>query len=297
MQNFEWVARDLFPFQSRFVEIDGQQMHYVDEGEGPVIVFSHGTPEWSFGWRDLIKPLRAHFRCIAPDLLGMGLSDKPQGADYTVEAHAARFAQFINNLDLQAPFNIVGNDFGLAIALSYAIHQPDKVAQVSIFNGWMWRLDTDPHYALGIKLYSGALGRFLYKKLNFPVNFIMPMAFGNRKKYLTKEIHRHYKMALPNAESRVAAYTFVHELANAGAWWQSLWDKKQVLASKPLLIFWGMKDIFVPKYELNKWIEAFPDAQVIRCEEAGHFVQEEAAELMVSSLMAFFQEKKVLIDV
>jgi pimeloyl-ACP methyl ester carboxylesterase len=47
------------------------------EGTGPVILFSHGTPEWSFGWRDLIKGLRGHFRCVAPDLLGMGLSEKP----------------------------------------------------------------------------------------------------------------------------------------------------------------------------------------------------------------------------
>jgi pimeloyl-ACP methyl ester carboxylesterase len=293
MQNFEWVNRELFPFQSRFMEIEGHQLHYVDEGVGPVIIFSHGTPEWSFGWRDLIKPLSAHFRCIAPDLLGMGLSDKPQDADYRVEAHATRFARFIKKLDLQVPFNIIGNDFGLAIAMSYAINHPDQVAQISLFNGWMWRLDTDPHYGAAVKLYQGAFGRFLYKKLNFPVNFIMPMAFGNRKKYLTKEIHRHYKMALPNAASRAAAYEFVQELSKAGPWWQSLWEKRDLLQTKPLLIFWGMKDIFVPKYELDKWIDAFPNARVIRCEEAGHFVQEEATELMISSLLDFFQKGKV----
>ena len=89
-----WVNRNLFPFASKFIDIDGHQMHYIDEGAGPVILFSHGTPEWSFGWRDLVQELRGQFRCIAPDLLGFGLSDKPVEADYSVRAHADCLEQF-----------------------------------------------------------------------------------------------------------------------------------------------------------------------------------------------------------
>ncbi|MFN0035507.1 MAG: alpha/beta fold hydrolase, partial [Saprospiraceae bacterium] len=144
MPTSDWVNRDLFPFQSRFVEIDGHQMHYIDEGAGPVILFSHGTPEWSFGWRDLVRGLRGRFRCVAPDLLGMGLSDKPADADYSCAAHAARLEKLVEKLGL-TEVNIVANDFGLAIGLSYAIHHPENVRRISIFNGWMWRLDTDPH--------------------------------------------------------------------------------------------------------------------------------------------------------
>ena len=133
MLTSDWVNHELFPFQSRFIEIDGHQMHYIDEGSGSVILFSHGTPEWSFGWRDLVRGLRGQFRCVVPDLLGMGLSDKPAEADYSCAAHSARLAKFIEKLDLKN-ICIVANDFGLSIVLSQAIFNPDNVHKISIFN-------------------------------------------------------------------------------------------------------------------------------------------------------------------
>jgi haloalkane dehalogenase len=283
----DWVNRDLFPFQSRFIEIDGHQMHYIDEGSGPVILFSHGTPEWSFGWRDLVRGLRGKFRCVAPDLLGMGLSDKPAEADYSCAAHSERMAKIIEKLELR-DICIVANDFGLSIGLSQAIEAPENVRKISIFNGWMWRLDTDPHYNRPAKMMDSWLGRVLYKQFNFPVNVVMPAAFGNKKKYLPKEIHRHYKMAWPDAASRVATYAFAKELLQANDWWDRLWQQRNLLKDKLGLIFWGMKDTFVPPYELDKWIAAFPDARVIRCAEAGHFVQEEACALMEEELGKYF---------
>ena len=87
-----WINAGLYPFQSRYLELEGHKMHYIDEGAGPVILFSHGTPEWSFGWRDVVRGLRDRFRCIAPDLLGFGLSDKPTDVDYSVAAHARRMS-------------------------------------------------------------------------------------------------------------------------------------------------------------------------------------------------------------
>ncbi len=282
-----WVNRDLFPFQSRFVEIDGHQMHYVDEGSGTILLFSHGTPEWSFGWRDLLCGLQGQYRCIAPDLLGMGLSDKPADADYSCEAHAARMEQFIQKLDLKN-INIIANDFGLAIGLSQAIKHPENVRKICIFNGWMWRLDTDPHYNKPARMLDSWLGKLLYKQLNFPVRVIMPSAFGNPKKYLPPEVYRHYKMALPDAASRVATYAFAQELLHANDWWDGLWQQRHLLDQKLGLIFWGMKDTFVPAYELDKWVAAFPNARVIKCPDAGHFVQEEAGALMVQELAQYF---------
>lgn len=283
-----WVNRDLFPFESRYIDIDGRRMHYVDEGAGTPIVFSHGTPEWSFGWRDLIKSLRGQFRCIAPDLLGFGLSDKPSDADYSVQAHARRFEQFIEKLGLQ-DLCLAGNDFGLSIALAYAVRHPENVQRFSLFNGWMWPLDTDPHYARPARWMRSWLGRQLYLRFNFPVRVIMPAAYGDKRR-LTPEVHRHYKMALPSPEARRAAYAFSAELLDAGPFWADLWSQVDCLAAKPGLIFWGMKDSFVPPYELEKWQNALPQARVIRLEQAGHFVQEEEPERMAAELAAFFAQ-------
>lgn len=278
-----WINPEHFPFSSRFIEIEGHQLHYIDEGEGPVILLSHGTPEWSFGWREIVLGLRGHFRCIAPDLLGFGLSDKPVGADYSVAAHARRMELFIEKLGLQDLY-VLGNDFGLSIAFEYVLRHPENVQRIGLFNGWMWPLNDDPHYARPARWMRSWLGRLLYLRFNFPVNVIMPAAFGN-KKNLSPEIHRHYKNALPSPADREAAYAFTAELLQAGPFWAKQWSQVETLANMPCLIFWGMKDTFIPKYELEKWEKALPQARVIRFEAAGHFVQEEAAAEMVNAIL------------
>ena len=79
-----WLDRSEYPFEPRYVDLPLGKMHYVDEGPGDPILFVHGTPTWSFDYRHLIKALSPHARCIAPDLLGFGLSDRP--ADFRLHA-------------------------------------------------------------------------------------------------------------------------------------------------------------------------------------------------------------------
>jgi haloalkane dehalogenase len=268
----EWLDKTLFPFESKWIDIDGETLHYVDEGQGEIILFAHGTPEWSFGYRGLIKGLKSKFRCIAVDMLGFGLSDKNQNSDYSCQAHAARLEKIIENLELKN-ITIVANDFGGGISMSYAINHSENVKAIILFNTWMWSLKDDKHYSGPAKIVNSWLGRMMYLSLNAPVNMIMPSAFGN-KKLLTSEIHSHYKNALRKGE-RSGAYTFAKELMAASDWWQSLWEKADKLKDKKILFFWGMKDKFIPAKELTKWQEKFPQAQTIAFEDAGHFVQEE----------------------
>lgn len=281
-----WIDPELYPFRPHFLDIGGHRMHYVDEGSGPVILFAHGTPEWSFGWRDLIRSLRDRYRCIAPDLLGFGLSDKPADADYSVQAHALRLQALVRQLDLQ-DIHLVANDFGVSIALYSALQEPERFARICLFNGWMRPLDRDPRYAWPARVMRSPLGRWLYLHRNFPVTFIMPAAFGDRKK-LTPDVHRHYLQALDTAEKRIAAYTFSRELLGATDFWTAEWQQLPVLRDKPFLFFWGMKDAFIPASELAHWLRALPHAHVIRVPEAGHFVQEEVPELMIRELRQFF---------
>ncbi len=284
-----WLDKNLFPFESKWIDIDGNQLHYIAGGnvEGETILFVHGTPEWSFGWRDLIKGLRIHFRCIALDMLGFGLSDKPYDGDYTCQAHSKRLEKFIQHLDLKN-FNLIANDFGGGISLPYVIQHSENVQKIMLFNTWMWSLKNDKHYSRPAKVMNTLLGKIMYLNFNFPVNVVMPAAFGDKKK-LTKEIHAHYKNALPNAATRVGAYAFAKELMNAAHWWQSNWAQLDKISDKPFLIFWGMKDSFVPSKELEKWKSKLPTAKVVVYEDAGHFVQEEKAEDMVREIRDFLK--------
>lgn len=277
-----WVDKTLFPFTSRWIKIDENEIHYVDEGAGDVILFVHGTPEWSFGYRDLIKDLKNNFRCIALDMLGFGLSDKPPGEDYTCQGHALRLAKFIRQLDLKN-IHFVLNDFGGGIGLHYAIHHPENVNNIVLFNTWMWSLKDDPHYSKPAKVMKSWFGKLMYQRLNFPVNTMMPVAFGNRK-ILTPEIHNHYKNALPDPASRMGTYTFAREIMDAADWWENLWSKTDSIKQKRFLIFWGMKDKLVPVYELEKWKSKLPEARVITFDDAGHFVQEEKAKEMTREI-------------
>jgi haloalkane dehalogenase len=277
-----WLNKKNFPFKSRWINIDGNQLHYVDEGSGEVILFVHGTPEWSFGFRDLIKELSKNYRCIAVDHLGFGLSNKPEKGNYTCKAHAQRLEKFIQQLGLEN-INLVANDFGGGFALNYSIHHPENVNHIFLFNTWMWSLKNDKHYSDPAKVMTSWLGRFLYLRLNFPVKVIMPAAYGVKKK-LTKEVHTHYKKPLSSPAERIAAYALANELMNASNWWQSLWNQMNLIQNKSFTIFWGLKDKFIPAYELEKWKGRLPQAKIIAFEDAGHFVQEEKPEEMITEI-------------
>jgi pimeloyl-ACP methyl ester carboxylesterase len=279
-----WLDKNLFPFESKWIDIDNELIHYIDEGSGPLLLMVHGTPEWSFGYRDLIKELRTSFRCIAIDLLGFGLSDKNPHSDYSCKAHSDRLEQFIEKLQLR-DITIIANDFGGGISLPYAIDHPKNIRSLILFNTWMWSLKNDKHYSGPAKVMNSWFGLVMYLIFNFPVNVIMPSAFGN-KKLLTREIHRHYKNALPEG-NRTAAYTFAKELMNASDWWESYWQRINTLKDKPFLFFWGMKDKFVPGKELEKWKSKLPEAKVVKYEDAGHFVQEEKAGEMAGEIREF----------
>jgi pimeloyl-ACP methyl ester carboxylesterase len=86
VRNATWFDRDAYPFESRYLELPSGRMHYLDEGRGRALVFVHGSPSWSWDFRKLIRGLRGRFRCIAPDHVGFGLSDR-DGADLSDGAH------------------------------------------------------------------------------------------------------------------------------------------------------------------------------------------------------------------
>ena len=280
----DWINRNLYPFKSRFITIENNQLHYIDEGTGSTLLFVHGTPEWSFGFRDVIKQLRTRFRCIAIDLLGFGLSDKPVAADYTCAGHAQRLTKFIEHLGLKN-FNVVANDFGGSISLSYVLDHPNNVNKIVLFNTWMRSLKDDKHYAGPAKIVKTWLGKFLYLNMNAPVNTIMPAAYGDKRR-LSREVHRHYKEALPR-KKRTAAYAFALELSNANEWWQSLWERLHTISSNRFLFFWGMKDKFIPPSELEHWKSKLPGSRYILFDDAGHFVQEEKPEEMSKAIEEF----------
>jgi pimeloyl-ACP methyl ester carboxylesterase len=280
-----WLDRTEYPFANRsYAHADGH-MHYVDEGQGPALLFVHGTPDWSFGFRHLIKAFSPTHRCVSIDHLGFGLSDKPRNADYSVAAHARRLQAFIDHLGLK-DITLVVTDFGGGIGLEHAVNFPENVKGIVLYNTWMWPLGDDPRFAKPASMMRGWIGRLLYLRFGFSVHMMMPRGYGDKKK-LTPALHAQYKQVFPDAASREALYALVKELMDAGPFWARQWTEVDRLRNIPTLLCWGMKDPFFPPDLLERWKGALPQATVRTFMESGHFVHEEASDGLMQAMLEF----------
>jgi haloalkane dehalogenase len=280
------VDRRAYPFVDKWMPLRAGRMHYVDEGAGEPILFSHGTPTWSFEWRHLIRALSPEYRTIAPDHLGFGLSERPHNAPYTPEWHSANFAEFVEALDV-GPLTLVVHDFGGPIALPLALRRPDLVKRLVVANSWMWSFAGDRDMEAKARVAGGPVGRALYRWANVSLKVIMPSAYGDRTK-LTPEIHRQYLDRFPDRWSRGAVlWPLAHALRGSSAFYDSLWFERARLSGMPSLIVWGMSDSAFKPHQLAKWREALPQAQVIELPNAGHWPHEEEPVAFESALRAF----------
>lgn len=284
-----WIDKEKYPFLSRYVTIQGHSMHYVDEGKGDVLLMVHGTPVWSFLYRHCIQQLSARYRCVALDHLGFGLSDKPDDADYTPQAHAERLGAFIKALDLRN-ITIITQDYGGPVALDYAVNHAENVCRIVIANSWMWSL---PQMEQGGRLFNNVLGKWLYLRYGFSPKVMIPQAFGEKRKLLP-EIHAHYLKPLDTPMNRIATFALVQALADNKKWYDMLGEKSKSIADKPVLMLWGMRDRFVPAAQLLPlWKKLWTNARYVEIDHAGHFVEEEDPERVTSEIEHFLYETKV----
>lgn len=272
----DWLDVDEYPFDPHYFKTDHGAMHYVDEGKGAPVIFVHGNPSWSFQFRHQIRRLSASNRCIAPDHIGFGLSDKPFDWDYLPQGHAEHLEKFLDSLDLSG-ITLVVEDWGGPIGLSYALRHPERVRNLVISNTWLWSVRRQLYYQMFSGLIGGPLGRYLIRKRNFFAKSIMVRTFGVKSR-LTPKIHEQYLRPLGSPEDRKGCWVFPKQIVGASKWLSSLWDRREALAGKRILFAWGMRDIAFREKELNHWRRAFPNSQEVRYEDAGHFVSEEKPE-------------------
>ena len=279
-----WVDRSAYPFQSRYLSLSAGEMHYVDEGAGDPVLLVHGTPTWSFEYRHLIAALSKHHRCIAPDRLGLGLSERPAGFAYTPEAHAAVLGEFVERLGLDR-FTLVVHDFGGPIGLPLALAANSPVQKLVILNSLAWPLNDDK-LARGARIAGGPVGRWLYKYANASQTLIMPSAYGDKAK-LTKVIHQQYLSVFRDREARVQV---LHALAKAllasREHYQGLLDALPSLRI-PALLLWGMKDSAFRPDQLARWQSLLPHAATVALAGSGHWPHEEDPARVVEEIERF----------
>lgn len=267
-----WVNHNLYPFQSKYVQLQFGNMHYIDEGNGEILLFVHGTPTWSFLYRDFIKEFSKGNRCIAIDHLGFGLSECPSSFSGTPQDHAKNLNEFIVKLDLQN-ITLVVHDFGGPIGLAAGIQNSSRIKRVVLFNSWLWETKSNKDSLKIDKLINSWLGKVLYLNFNFSPKVLLKKGFADKSK-LTKDVHQQYLKPFPTKVSRISLLNLAKALVDSSDWYQNQWEKLDALADKEWLILWGTKDQFITTEYLNKWKARLPKAKVIEL-NCGHFVQEE----------------------
>ena len=280
-----WLDRGAYPFPVRSVRLPhGSAMRYVDEGQGEPVLFVHGTPSWSFEWRHVIRALSATHRCIAPDLLGFGLSERPRDFAYTPEAHAQAIAAFVTALGLR-DITLVVHDFGGPIGLPLALEHKGIVRRLVVLNSWMWPLSDDPAMVRVARVMGSGFGKFLYERLNFSPRVIMPGAYADRSK-LSPAIHSQYLAPFPDRWSRGAVlWTLARALLASGDHYERLWNQRPSLADLPVLVVWGTRDPAFKPSALARWRTAVPHASVVEL-PVGHWPQEEAPDDVILAIRA-----------
>jgi pimeloyl-ACP methyl ester carboxylesterase len=280
----QWLDKSEYPFTSKYIDTDGHRMHYIDEGNGETIVFVHGTPSWSFDFRNVIKRLKSRFRCVAVDHIGFGLSDKPEHYDYSTQNHSRTFERFVQERQLDN-FTLVVHDFGGPIALNYAIRHPEKVRNLVVLNSWLWSSAGEPEFEKLKGVLKSPLLPFLYRYLNLSARYVLPGSFGDHK--LPRHILTQYTRPFENKSQRNGTLAFAKSLLNDQEWFAELWQQRKMISDKPALFIWGMKDPAIsPKY-LEKFSRAFANSTVLKLERSGHFPQEEEPEEVAEGILNF----------
>ncbi|MBI1184707.1 alpha/beta fold hydrolase [bacterium] len=282
-----WLNTKEYPFKSKFFIINNHKLHYIDEGSGDVILFVHGTPSWSFDFRNVIKQMRNSYRCIAIDHMGFGLSDKPLDYDYSTQNHSKTLESFVSELGLKR-ITLVLHDFGGPIGFDFAIRNPETIHKIIVLNSWLWNNENDPDFIRLRRVLKSPLLPFLYKWLNFSPRFILPASFGDKK--LPAHLLSQYTKPFAKKSQRLGPLAFAKSLLNDQEWFETLWNKRNTLLGKPMLFVWGMKDKTVKPHLLRKFQEGFTNHTTVQLSNCGHFPQEEEPESVINALTNFLAD-------
>ena len=279
----------LYPFRPKYLALDGPRMYYVDRGQGPPVVMLHGNPTWSFYYRDLITGLCDRHRVIVPDHIGCGLSDKPQRYEYTLIKHIDNLERLLDHLGLD-DITLAVHDWGGAIGFGYACRHPQRVRRFIVFNtaAFFGRVPLRIR-ACRVPVF----GTVAVRGLNLFARLGVRMACRSKRR-VTPEVKAGYLLPYHDFASRVAIHRFVQDIPTDAthptyAVIQSIETKLPQFRDRPMLICWGMRDFCFTEAFLNGWIERFPEAQVYRFADAGHYVVEDAAEEMLPLIRDFLQ--------
>jgi haloalkane dehalogenase len=284
----------LYPFEGKRLRLErGHELHYLDEGSGDPILMVHGNPTWSFYYRDVVTALASKNRCIVPDHLGCGLSDKPHDGGYTIPDHVDNLVQLIEELDLRNATLMV-HDWGGAIGYLAALRCPGRFKRFVVFNSAVFLLPLPKALTVfRLPLYGPIVVRGLNGFLRFGLRYAVV-----HKERFQGAVREGYMAPYDSWDNRIAVLRFVQEIPIEAKHpnrrlLPELDEQLPTLSSMPHLIVWGKRDWVFHQGYLAGWRERFPDAEIHVLDDAAHWVVEEAPERIIPLVREFLERHPI----
>lgn len=296
-----------YPFEPRAFEArPGITMSYLDEGprDGDVVVMLHGNPSWSYYWRRLVLGLRdpapgKAYRCIVPDHVGMGLSDKPDDRaaatpryDYTLQSRIDDLQALLRHagVDDATPVTLVVHDWGGMVGFGWALSHSTQVERLVILNTAAFPMPAAKRFPWRLALgRDSRVGGWLIRRFNL---FARGAArFGTTRK-LPREVREAYAGVYAGWDNAISTLRFMQDipLGEGDRAWPLLVRSGETLpryADRPAFIGWGLRDFVFDRHCLDVFRAALPQAEVHAFDDAGHYVMEDKHEVLVPAIRAF----------
>jgi pimeloyl-ACP methyl ester carboxylesterase len=288
----DWLARE-YPFEpNAFPTPGGARMSYLDEGppRDEAVLMLHGNPTWSFYYRNLVRELATTMRCVVPDHIGMGLSQKPADYAYTLASRIADVSALVASLKLKR-VHLVVHDWGGAIGFGFAARHPEMIGRITVLNTAAFASKRIPARISLCKV--PLVGPVLVRGCN---GFARPATWmAMHRRALTEAEVSAYLHPYDTWAHRVAVSAFVQDipLAPSHPSWATLAAVEAGLPQfrdRRALIVWGGRDFCFNDSFLARWRDALPQAAVHRLADAGHYVLEDAREEVVPRIAAFLRQ-------
>ena len=277
----------------RDLDRNGLRYHYLDEGAGDPVVMVHGNPSWSFYYRNLVEALHNTHRTIVPDHIGCGRSDKP-GDDryrYTLASRVDDLEALLDNLGIRAGITLVVHDWGGMIGFAYATKYPDRIARLVVLNTAAFHLPAAKAMPTALRICRDSpLGAPLVRGFNAFARGTA--AIGCKRTPMPKGVRDAYVAPYDSWANRIATLRFVQDIPlRPGDPSYAAVDAVEAglpaLAHLPMFIGWGMKDFVFDRHFLDEWTRRFPEAEVRRFADGGHYILEDAAAELIPAIRCF----------
>ena len=291
-----------YPFVPRsFVHPNGLTQSYLDEGprDGEVVVMLHGNPSWSYYWRKLVLGLRDRYRCIVPDHIGMGLSDKPDDAasySYTLQSRIDDLDRLLDSLDLGDNITLAVHDWGGMIGFGWALKHSARVKRLVVLNTASFPLPAGKLMPWQLKLgRDSKFGALLIRGFNAFADGATRFGVVNK---MPADVRAAYNAPYDTWANRISTLRFVQDipLSPADRAWslvEAAGRKLPEYADRPVFIGWGLQDFVFDRNFLEGFQRALPNAEQHVFADAGHYVLEDKADVLVPAIRAFLDQHPV----